>query len=41
MLGGRAAEKLFLGSYSSGADDDIRRATRMARSMVARWGIQK
>jgi len=28
-----------LGSHSSGADDDIRRATAMARSMVARWGM--
>ena len=28
-----------MGSVSSGADDDIRRATIMARSMVARWGM--
>lgn len=39
LLAGRAAEKLFLGTVSSGADDDIRRATEMARSMVARWGM--
>ncbi len=39
LLAGRAAEKLFLGSVSSGADDDIRRATVLARSMVARWGM--
>jgi len=39
MLGGRAAERVFLGSVSSGADDDIRRATRLARQMVARWGM--
>jgi cell division protease FtsH len=39
MLGGRAAEALFLGSVSSGADDDIRRATSAARNMVARWGM--
>jgi cell division protease FtsH len=39
LLAGRAAEKLLLGSVSSGADDDIRRATAMARSMVARWGM--
>nr|WP_306268326.1 ATP-dependent zinc metalloprotease FtsH [Pararhizobium sp. IMCC3301] len=38
-LAGRAAEKLLLGSVSSGADDDIRRATALARSMVARWGM--
>lgn len=39
LLAGRAAEKLLLGSVSSGADDDIRRATMTARSMVARWGM--
>ncbi|MGP9790862.1 ATP-dependent zinc metalloprotease FtsH [Roseinatronobacter sp. NSM] len=39
LLAGRAAEKLLLGSVSSGADDDIRRATSLARSMVARWGM--
>ena len=38
-LAGRVAEKLLLGSVSSGADDDIRRATALARSMVARWGM--
>jgi len=39
LLAGRAAEKLLLGSVSSGADDDIKRATALARSMVARWGM--
>jgi len=39
LLAGRVAEKLLLGSVSSGADDDIRRATTLARSMVARWGM--
>jgi len=39
LLAGRCAEKLLLGSVSSGADDDIRRATALARSMVARWGM--
>ncbi|MEM8759255.1 MAG: ATP-dependent zinc metalloprotease FtsH, partial [Pseudomonadota bacterium] len=39
MLAGQAAERLFLGTVSSGADDDIARATRLARSMVARWGM--
>ncbi|MGF1477611.1 MAG: ATP-dependent zinc metalloprotease FtsH [Geminicoccaceae bacterium] len=41
MLGGRAAEKLFLGSVSSGADDDIREATKLARAMVSRWGMSE
>lgn len=39
LLAGRAAERLFIGTVSSGADDDIHRATKMARSMVARWGM--
>jgi cell division protease FtsH len=41
MLGGRAAEKALLGTISSGADDDIRQATLLARAMVARWGMSK
>jgi cell division protease FtsH len=39
MLGGRTAEEVILGSVSSGADDDIRRASQLARAMVARWGM--
>ena len=39
LLAGRAAERMFVGTASSGADDDIRRATDLARSMVARWGM--
>jgi cell division protease FtsH len=39
LLAGRAAEKHLIGSASSGADDDIKRATALARSMVARWGM--
>jgi cell division protease FtsH len=39
MLAGRAAEREVLGSVSSGADDDIRQATSMARAMVSRWGM--
>jgi cell division protease FtsH len=41
MLGGRAAERELLGTISSGADDDIRQATTLARAMVARWGMSK
>ncbi len=41
MLGGRAAEKLLLGTVSSGADDDIRQATNLARAMVSRWGMSE
>ena len=39
MLGGRTAEKELLGTVSSGADDDIKQATQLARAMVARWGM--
>ena len=38
-LGGRGAEKVFLDGVSSGADDDIKRATQLARAMIARWGM--
>lgn len=39
MLAGRVAERIFLGDMSSGADDDIKQATALARSMVTRWGM--
>jgi cell division protease FtsH len=39
LLGGRTAERVILGDVSSGADDDIRQATQLARAMVARWGM--
>ncbi len=39
MMGGRAAEKLVFNEYSAGAQDDIERGTRMARRMVANWGM--
>ena len=41
MLGGRAAERNMLGTVSSGADDDIRQATALARAMVSRWGMSE
>ncbi len=39
LLGGRAAEHLVWGQFSTGAADDLERATRIARSMVARYGM--
>jgi cell division protease FtsH len=39
MLAGRASEQLVLGSVSSGADNDIKQATALARMMVSRWGM--
>jgi cell division protease FtsH len=41
MLGGRCAEREWLGSVSSGADDDIHQATALARAMVTRWGMSE
>jgi len=41
ILGGRSAEKLILESVSSGADDDISKATSLARAMVSRWGMSE
>ncbi|MEQ1895204.1 MAG: ATP-dependent zinc metalloprotease FtsH, partial [Planctomycetota bacterium] len=39
LFGGRVAESLFCGDISAGASDDIRRATDMARAMVAELGM--
>ena len=41
LLAGRTAEKLLLDTVSSGAADDIRQATALARAMVARWGMSE
>ncbi len=39
LLGGRVAEALFIGDISVGASNDIERATKLARDMVARYGM--
>ena len=39
MLGGRAAEKMVYDEYSGGAENDLKRATAIARKMVTRWGM--
>lgn len=39
LLGGRVAEALVLGDISTGASNDIERATSIARSMVAKYGM--
>ena len=39
LMGGRAAEKLVFDHLSTGAADDLARATDIARSMVARYGM--
>ena len=41
LLGGRAAEELFLGDISVGASNDIERASKLAKDMVARYGMSE
>jgi len=38
-LGGRAAEKLIFNHYTTGAGNDIEKATNIARKMVCEWGM--
>ncbi len=38
-LGGRAAEKIIFGQYTTGAGNDIEKATNIARKMVCEWGM--
>jgi cell division protease FtsH len=39
MLGGRAAEQLVLGTTTTGAENDLKEAVRLARKMVLDWGM--
>ena len=41
LVGGRVAEDLFVGDISVGASNDIDRATKLARDMVARYGMSE
>lgn len=41
MLGGRAAEEIVIHDISTGASNDIQRATQLARSMVTEWGMSE
>ena len=41
LLGGRAAEELVLKDFTSGAGNDIERATNLARKMVCEWGMSE
>src|SRR5438034_5020044 len=39
LMGGRASEEIVFGDVTSGAENDIQRATQMARRMVTQWGM--
>ncbi|NQZ01079.1 MAG: ATP-dependent metallopeptidase FtsH/Yme1/Tma family protein [Bdellovibrionales bacterium] len=41
LFGGRAAEELIFKDFTTGAGNDIERATEMARRMVCEWGMSK
>ncbi len=41
MMGGRVAEQLFLHQITTGASNDLERATKMARKMVCEWGMSE
>ena len=41
MLGGRTAEEVVFGEVTTGAENDLVEATRLARRMVTRWGMSK
>lgn len=40
-LGGRAAEQIVYGTVTTGAEDDLRQVTEIARAMVTRWGMSR
>jgi cell division protease FtsH len=41
LLGGRVSEELVFNKVSSGAQDDLKKATQIARKMVCNWGMSK
>jgi cell division protease FtsH len=41
LMGGRVAEELIFKNYTTGAGNDIERATEIARRMVTEWGMSK
>jgi cell division protease FtsH len=40
LLGGRAAEEVFLGEISSGASQDLQQATKIIYQMIVNWGME-
>ena len=41
LLGGRASEENFIGEITTGASDDLKRATKIARNMVTKYGMSE
>ncbi len=41
MLGGRAAEQVAINEITTGAENDLQRATQLARRMMGRWGMSE
>ena len=41
IMGGRVAEEIVFGDITSGAENDIQRATQLARRMVTQWGMSE
>ena len=41
LLGGRAAEELVFGHFTTGASNDLEKATQLAKRMVCEWGMSK
>ncbi len=41
LLGGRAAEELFIGEKTTGAENDLRRATEIVRKMITEFGMSE
>ena len=41
LLGGRVAEKIYMGTITSGAENDLHQATQLARKMVLDWGMSE
>ena len=41
LMGGRVAEEIVFGTETTGAGNDIERATELARKMVCEWGMSE
>ncbi|WP_203301012.1 ATP-dependent zinc metalloprotease FtsH [Marinobacter sediminum] len=41
MMGGRSAEKLIYGEVSTGAQNDLKEATKLIRKMIGQWGMSE